>query len=369
VVDRGACGWASLRRRIVGVGGAIAAALACLPASAHPAPFSYLDVQIGERRLEVTLVAHVLDLGHELALPSAQVLLDPPQLAEHGDAVVARLLPRLGIAVDGRPLACRPSAVAEPLVDRAAVRLRFTCESNGSAGLLRVQAALFPYDPAHQTFLNLYERGELRSQAILDRSHPAVEYFTGTPQGTLAVVRRFLPAGVQHILIGPDHLLFLVGLLLLGGSLRQLAWVVTAFTAAHTLTLSVAALGLATPPARIVEPAIALSVMYVGLDNLLVKGGRDWRPWIALGFGLIHGFGFASVLREMDLPRRALGWSLFSFNLGVEIGQLLVVLATALALAALRAHSERAGRRLAVAGSMVVVLAGSLWFVQRAFFS
>jgi hydrogenase/urease accessory protein HupE len=345
------------------------AALASLPVSAHPAPFSYLDALIGERRVDVTLVAHTFDLGHELALPSARVLLDARQLVEHGDAVVARLLPRFQIAVDGRSLSCRPSAEPEPLADRSAVRLRFTCDSKGTAGVLRVQAALFPYDPAHQTFLNVYEGGALQSQAILDRSHPSAEYFTGTPQGTLAVARRFVPAGVQHILIGPDHLLFLVGLLLLGGSLRQLAWVVTAFTAAHSLTLSVAALGLATPPARIVEPAIALSVVYVGLDNLLVKGGRDLRPWIAFGFGLVHGFGFASVLREMDLPSRALGWSLLSFNFGVEVGQLLVVVATALALAALRARSERAWRGLAVAGSMVVVLAGSLWFVQRAFLS
>src|SRR6185436_1129404 len=95
--------------------------------------------------------------------------------------------------------------------------------------------------------------------------------------------------------------------------------------------------------------------------------GRDLRAWIALGFGFIHGFGFASVLREMGLPRRALGWSLFSFNFGVEIGQLLVVAAVASALAALRAKSERAGRRLAVVGSVVVALAGSLWFVQRVF--
>jgi hydrogenase/urease accessory protein HupE len=348
---------------------AIGAALACLPASAHPAPYSYLDVLIGERSLEVTLVAHTLDVGHELALPSAEVLLDPRRLAEHGDAAAARLLPRLGLAVDGRSLTCRQAAAADPLADRAAVRFRFTCGSEGSAGLLRVRAALFPYDPAHQTFLNVYERGALQSQAILDRAHPVVEHFTGTPQGTLAVVRRFVAAGVQHILIGPDHLLFLVGLLLLGGSLRQLAWVVTAFTAAHSLTLSAAALGLATPPARIVEPAIALSVVYVGLDNLLVKDGRDWRRWIAFGFGLVHGFGFAGVLREMDLPRRALGWSLFSFNLGVEIGQLLVVLAAAGALAALRTRSEQAWRRLAVAGSMVVALAGSFWFVQRVFFS
>src|SRR6185312_8010413 len=160
----------------------------------------------------------------------------------------------------------------------------------------------------------------------------------------------------------PDHLLFLVGLLLLGGTIRQLAVIVTAFTVAHSVTLSLAALNLVSPPARIIEPAIALSIVYVGADNLLVRGGRDVRAWIALAFGFIHGFGFANVLREMGLPTRALGWSLFSFNVGVEIGQLLVVVAVASALAALRARSEAAGRRLAFAGSLVVIVTGAFWF-------
>jgi hydrogenase/urease accessory protein HupE len=348
---------------------AIGAVLAAPSVSAHPAPFSYLDVVVGPRGAEVTLVAHVFDVAHELALPSAEALLDRQQLAARGDEVVARLLPRFELAADGVALSCRPAAAPEALADRRAVRLGFACESNGPPGALRVRAELFPYDPAHQTFLNVYERGALQSQAIMDRAHPTAEYFTGTRQGTLAVARRFLPAGVHHILIGPDHLLFLVGLLLLGGSVRRLTWVVTAFTVAHSLTLSVAALGLAAPPARLVEAAIALSVVYVGVDNLLVKDGRDLRAWIALGFGLIHGFGFASVLGEMDLPRRALALSLFSFNVGVEIGQLLVVLVVASALAALRARSQAAGRRLAVGGSVMVAVAGSLWFVQRVFLS
>ena len=181
-------------------------------------------------------------------------------------------------------------------------------------------------------------------------------------------MRKFLPAGIQHILIGPEHILFLVGLLLLGGSLRQLVVVVTSFTVAHSITLSLAALNLVTPPVRIVEPAIALSIIYVGADNLLVRDGRDVRAWIAFGFGFIHGFGFANVLRQMELPARALGWSLFSFNLGVEIGQLIVVAAVASALSTLRSHSEAVGRRIAFAGSIVVVAAGTFWFVQRVFF-
>ena len=99
-----------------------------------------------------------------------------------------------------------------------------------------------------------------------------------------------------------------------------------------------------------------------------MRRGRDLRAWIALGFGLVHGLGFASVLREMELPPRALGLSLVSFNLGVETGQMLVVVAVATALAALRARSPWAGQRLAVVGSIVVVLAGSVWFVQRLLF-
>ena len=175
-----------------------------------------------------------------------------------------------------------------------------------------------------------------------------------------------MPAGVHHILIGPDHLLFLVGLLLLGGSIRQLAVIVTAFTIAHSITLSLAALNIVTPPARIIEPAIALSIVYVGADNLLIRGGRDVRAWIAFAFGFIHGFGFANVLREMDLPARALGWSLFSFNVGVEIGQLLVVVAVA---SALRPRSLNGPQpSLAVVGSIIVMAAGAFWFVQRVFF-
>ncbi len=112
--------------------------------------------------------------------------------------------------------------------------------------------------------------------------------------------------------------------------------------------------------------------MLVGVDNLLVgggpAGGRDLRPWMAGLFGLVHGFGFASVLREFGLPREALGWSLFGFNVGVELGQLAVVVPCAVALAALRRASTLAAARLAMIGSVVVVVAGAWWFIERVFF-
>jgi hypothetical protein len=186
------------------------------------------------------------------------------------------------------------------------------------------------------------------------------------------VLAAFVPAGVRHIAIGPDHVLFLVGLLLLGGSLRRLALIVTAFTLGHSATLSLAALGMVTPPASVVEPAIALSLVLVAADNLMAggedPGRRDLRPWLAGAFGLVHGFGFAAVLREIGLPQGALGWSLLGFNLGVELGQLLLVVPLALALAAVRRQRPGLARRMAVVGSVAVAAAGAYWFVQRVFF-
>ena len=338
------------------------------PAAAHPSPFSYVDVRLQGSEVRVSVVAHVYDVAHDLGVEAIERLLDPSVLRGYDDKIRALVNDRLALTADGSPIAVGSWSAPEPLAERQSVRLEGRATLGRPAGAIAVTTVMFPYDPQHQTFINVYEADALTSQAILDKSRTRFEYFAGTRQGTLAVVRRFVPSGVHHILIGPDHLLFLVGLLLLGGSIRQLIAVVTAFTIAHSITLSLAALNLVTPPARIVEPAIALSIVYVGADNLMVHGGRDVRAWIAFAFGLIHGFGFANVLREMDLPSRALGWTLFSFNVGVEIGQIFVVVAVASALAALRARSEAAGRRFAFAGSIVVIVAGAYWFIQRVFF-
>ena len=132
------------------------------------------------------------------------------------------------------------------------------------------------------------------------------------------------------------------------------------------MTLVLATLNLLNPPARLIEPIIALSIVFVGAHALLRRGGRrDWRLLFAFGFGFIHGFGFANVLREMNLPRAALGWSLFSFNLGVEVGQACIVLAVAPMLAFIHQRNALLGRRIVTASSVCVVLAGAFWFVQR----
>jgi len=337
------------------------------PGHAHPVPFSYLDLHLNSGEIRATLVAHVSDVAHDLSIAPADRLLDETVLAKKGDSIRSLLAPRLEVTADGNAVNPEWSA-PEIMLERQSLRVQLRYPAPVFPGMITVRAMLFPYDPNHQTFVNIYEGGVLRSQAILGKDHARLEYFIGSRQGTIAVIRKFLAEGVHHILIGPDHLLFLVGLLLLGGSIRKLMLVITSFTLAHSITLSLATLNILSPPARLIEPAIALSIIYVGADNILSKGGRDVRAWIAFSFGFIHGFGFASVLREMDLPRHALGWSLFSFNLGVEIGQLLVVAVIASVLVAVRSRSEWAGRRIAFAGSIFVIVAGAFWFIQRVFF-
>jgi hydrogenase/urease accessory protein HupE len=341
--------------------------LIAVPVTAHPVPFSYLDVQLQPGSIDLSLTAHIYDLAHDLQITPMERLLEPAFLVERQNAIRALLAPRFGIVMDDHPVRLEWSQ-PEILQERQSVRFHLRQAMSAMPGVVSISAKMFPYDPQHQTFVNVYESNVLSSQMILDINHTETEYFAGTRQGVFAVIRKFIPAGIHHILIGPDHLLFLVGLLLLGGSIRRLAMVVTSFTIAHSVTLSLAALNIITPPARIIEPAIALSIVFVGADNLLAQGGRDVRAWIAFGFGFVHGFGFANVLREMELPARALGWSLFSFNFGVEIGQLLVVVLVASAFAALRARSVWARAQLVHVGSTVVIAAGSFWFVQRVFF-
>jgi hydrogenase/urease accessory protein HupE len=341
----------------------------CVSADAHPVPFSYIDVRVGSGKVELTVVVHTFDVANDLKIQPPEKLFERETLNTQGSAIIELIQSRLALTADGEALRNSTWSAPEGVPDRQSIRAHATYMLPRPAGRFDVVTLMFPYDPQHKTFLNVYENGAVAAQAILDKDRTAFEYFTGTRQGIRSVLQRFVPAGVHHILIGPDHLLFLVGLLLLGGTLKRLLLVVTAFTVAHSITLSLAALGMVIPPANAIEPAIALSIVYVGADNLLVTaGGRDTRAWIAFAFGLIHGFGFANVLREMDLPSRALGWTLFAFNVGVEIGQLVFVVLVASLLIWIRSRSEAAARRLVFAGSIFVMLAGAFWFVERVFF-
>lgn len=336
------------------------------PAQAHPVPFSYLDLHLEADRIDGVLTVHAIDLAHELQTDEPALLLDQRVLFTQHSQIGLILGPRLQIGGGTLP----PIIWQEiaPVTGDDAVRLTFTIPAAAPAAL-EVAAALFPYDPAHQTFVNVYEGGILRQQWIVGQGAGPRTHFSGSTAGVLAVLGTFIPSGVHHIMIGPDHILFVIGLILLGGTWRRLALIVTSFTVGHCVTLTLAALDIVMVPAQVIEPLIALSIVVVGADNLL-RGkepdkSRDFRAGIAFVFGLIHGFGFAYVLREFGLPDGQLAWSLFGFNLGVEIGQLAIVLVVALALHRLRRRSEKAARQVATIGSLAVIAAGAYWFVDR----
>lgn len=345
------------------------------PVFAHPAPYSYLNLRLNHGQspnsIDASLVVHVIDLAYELNITPTEALLDSSRANSLKEAIQNLMRTRLLLAADGQPIEFDVLAV-EPIPDQQALSLRLQFQTKTTPIALSVNCSLFPYDPLHQTFINFYEDDALTHQDITDKDHNSVEYFIGGAgdwRSTVAVVKRFLVSGIEHIFAGPDHILFIIGLLLLGGSLKRLLLIVTAFTIAHSVTLTLAAMDILNPPARWIEPIIALSIVYVGIDNLMVgKTGRDVRAWIAFFFGFIHGFGFAGVLKEFGLPRGALGWSLFSFNLGVEIGQVCIVIVAASLLMMLRRRNPVWGDRIATLGSVIVILAGSFWFIQRVFF-
>lgn len=337
------------------------------PASAHPVPFSYLDLQVRDEAVEGRIRVHLVDLAPVLGLTDPRDLLDPRIRAAHRTRIERYLASRIALERDGFRRA--EWGDAQVVDANEALQLEFRIPGRPE-GALSIDTALFPTDPNHQTFVNVYENGALRQQFIFAASTRPQTFYRGTTAGALAVMGTFIPAGIEHIAIGADHVLFLIGLLLLGGSLRKLVTIVTAFTIGHSITLSLAALDIVTPPAWLIEPAIALSIVVVGVDNLLQRKekGRDLRAFVALFFGLVHGFGFANVLREFGLPQEALGWSLFSFNVGVELGQLAIVLVVASALALVRRRWPKADKAIVIGGSAVVIAAGAWWFGQRVFF-
>jgi hypothetical protein len=173
---------------------------------------------------------------------------------------------------------------------------------------------------------------------------------------------RFFALGVEHIWTGYDHLLFLLAVLLAGGGIWRLPGIVTSFTIAHSVTLGAAATGMVTLPVEPVEAAIALSIVYVAAENLLGRGA-DRRALVTFAFGLIHGFGFASILAETGLPAGGILVPLLAFNLGVEAGQLAVVVVVVplLSVVLRGAHAQR----IRMALSVLIALAGAAWAIER----
>ena len=272
---------------------------------------------------------------------------------------------RLSLQVNGKTFV--PSS-PEVFVDRGQGVAYWRAACSGPIHSFAITKRLFPEDPGARTIVSVTCDGRAVQETIIDQGHPSMSYGESAETGAWDVIGQFWQLGVMHIFTGPDHILFILGLILLGGGLRPVLKTVTAFTVAHSITLSVAATGLWTPASRYVEPLIALSIIAVAIENLRTcKQGRDWRPLIAFGFGLIHGFGFAGGLTEAGLPHAALGWALASFNVGVETAQAAIVLVVTPCLAILAARKPVVSYRLIWSGSMAIAVAGAFWFVERVF--
>lgn len=198
------------------------------------------------------------------------------------------------------------------------------------------------------------------------QTSPPVSLAGGDAQGGWSTFTAYVPVGFQHIVpLGLDHILFVLGLFLFDTRLRPLLLQITAFTAAHTLTLALAAAEVITIPASVVEPAIAASIVFVAVENIFGKGRSALRLLLVFLFGLLHGLGFASVLAEFGLPETGFLAALLGFNLGVEIGQLAVVGAAFLFVSLWFRRHALYRAVVVVPGSVVIGLTGAVWFVQR----
>ncbi len=321
-----------------------------------------LSAELYFARGELAAFAPGLDADGDRALSAAE--------AAGGAAALERALGP-GLSAERGGAACvREGAASAALVeeDGALVRLAFRCPGRGPA--LSLGLGFVERLGAGHRHLGAFRRaGEGPTEFVALRGRASASF--DLPEAGAAAAPAHPSAGpialfwmgVEHILTGYDHLVFLFGLVLIAARLRSLVAVVSAFTLAHSLTLGAAALGAWAPSPSLVEPAIALSVAYVGAENFVLK--RADRRWlITFPFGLVHGFGFAGALQELALPRGEAVGALVAFNLGVEAGQLAVLAAVLPALAWARKSPlfARYGLR---ALSAAIVVAGLGWFVER----
>jgi hypothetical protein len=360
--------------------------LSCvLPSAwAHKPSDSYLTLDVKAESIEGRWDIALRDLDFALSLDADGngELTWGEVRARHAD-IAAYASQRLSVRADDKP--CAVTVGAQQIDEHtdgaySVLPLALACDAASPQALTLNYTLLADLDPQHRGLLKLAARGATRT-AVLGGAQAEQRFELGTVDRWRQFID-YVREGVWHIWIGLDHILFLLSLLLpsvLAWQAAQRRWqpvqrfgdafvdvvkVVTAFTVAHSVTLSLAVLGIVELPSRLVESVIAASIIVAALNNL-----RPWvtrRLWlVAFGFGLVHGFGFASVLADLGLPRDALVLALVGFNLGVELGQLaIVVLVVPLAFALRRTRFYRVG--LMKGGSLLIALAGAVWLVERA---
>ena len=347
-------------------------ALAAVPAYAHDAGVSSSEISVNGRvvAIEINALARDYEKAANVRISEARSgSVNAVALAVMAPALLGYVRSHAEVISDDVP--CKPDeGKALPADTHVTVMLVWTCPDSGA---LRYRLSLFrDVDSSAQHLVSLNTQTG-KQDFVLDKNTPELA-LSGAVPSTFEVARHFLAAGIEHIFLGYDHIAFLIAIILWASRLWPVVKAVTAFTLAHSITLSLAALDIVRIPSAIIEPAIAASIVYVAAENFTTRDAdKRWRE--AFLFGLLHGFGFASALQELGLPREKLIAALAAFNCGVEIGQVVIV---AIAFGLLSAFdrwqiSKPSGPvrspAFVHAVSFAIVVLGSYWFVSRAFAS
>jgi hydrogenase/urease accessory protein HupE len=334
-------------------------------ALAHDPGLSSVTVKLNRNRLEAVATFARKDIEGLIELPSAKAVepgVERAGLEEFGRGI---------LAIENEAQRLEPTEPKAWIDDQGNVEFRLTFVVD-KRGPLEFRSCLLPRLPlGHRQFLSVTdESGETVLERLLGKGAEAATLLRqpGYPEAASdrTSAAGFLALGMKHILTGYDHLLFLLALLVVTRHFVASLKIITFFTLAHSITLAMATFNVVGFPSRVVEPLIACSIIYVGVENLVRRGEPTGRWLLTLGFGLIHGLGFASVLREMGVGDRAGGvlMPLVSFNLGVELGQLMVAAVVLALLWKLRSKPVFAAR-LAAACSAAVAVLGSYWLFER----
>jgi hydrogenase/urease accessory protein HupE len=339
----------------------LATVLTSTAAHAHEIGVSRGEYAWDSGRVLVAATFAGKELGASLPWLASRGDVGPFAFEEQRDRLGQWLVDGLTVTADGRPCAGSFDGMRFD-GDGVALAAAFACAVD--AGEVRVEARFVSeLGRGHRHLISVVtNEGAIESVATA-RDFAFTVRSQRSARATATRFSDFVRMGIEHILTGYDHLLFLLGLVLLARPTRSLVAAITAFTVAHSITLALAALGAWVPSSKLIEPLIALSIAYVGIENWFVTDARGrWR--ITFAFGLVHGFGFAGALREIAVARPQIPAALLGFNLGVELGQLAVLaLLLPVVLAARKVDLwQRAGMR-ACTGAVAAI--GIVWFLVR----
>ena len=286
------------------------------------------------------------------------------EFGKHAD----RYLGGITIEFDGARVRPAIGAVEIPPAGDVALSRQTTVRLGGAAPAA-AKALAFSYDARFGSCVLRVREGERLDAVWLKNGERSAPYVIGTGfvQRTLSdALVDYTVLGFTHILPkGLDHILFVLGLFLLSLRMAPLLIQVTAFTVAHTLTLALSVYGVVSLSPAIVEPLIAASIAYVAVENIVTADLKPWRAFVVFGFGLLHGLGFAGVLQEVGLPRGQFLPALISFNVGVELGQLTVILLAFLAIGVWGRNRPWYRPRFVIPASAAIAAVGLFWTVQR----